>query len=346
VALEVPASPAGAGPPSDGSPGGDPDGGAPKQVIDDSAFAEPALRGDAAARAKVIRVVSGDVGMGQRLHEIWRSRELLKNLVRTEIKVKYKNSFLGIIWSMISPAMTPAIYFVVFQFIAKNGVPHFVIFLFAGLLPWNLFSVGVLTATGTVVANSGLVKKVSFPREILSLASIGSAGVFFFFQSLVMILFLVVLHSDPDWNFVALLPLALLALIVVSAGLAIFLSAVNVYLRDTQHLVEVLLTAWFWACPIVYVYQASIGDKLGPKGLTWVYFLNPITPIVLTFQRALYAKFTVINTVSHVPLHVLPPKGIGWYAGLDGAVRAVGLLLFFVALWIFGRLEGNFAEEL
>jgi len=124
----------------------------------------------------------------QRLREIWISRELLVYLVRTEIKVKYKNSVLGLVWSMIAPAMTLAIYFFVFQVVLGNRMPDFVIFLFAGLLLWNLFSLGVLTGTGVIVNNAGIVKKVSFPREILALAAVGSACVFFFFQSLVMII--------------------------------------------------------------------------------------------------------------------------------------------------------------
>jgi ABC-2 type transport system permease protein len=219
---------------------------------------------------KITRVVSPTISVPQRLREIWLSRELLVYLVRTEIKVKYKNSVLGLVWSMIAPAMTLAIYFIVFQYISKNGIPNFVIFLFSGLLLWNLFQVGVQTATGVVVNNAGIVKKVSFPREILALASIGSAMVFFFFQTMVMLIFLVVFHSAPAWQYLPLLPLALLAAIVLASGLAILLSAVNVYLRDTQHLIEVVLTAWFWACPIVYSFQNQLAQRLSVDGLTWV----------------------------------------------------------------------------
>ena len=112
---------------------------------------------------KITRVVTPTISVGQRLREIWISRELLVYLVRTEIKVKYKNSALGLVWSMIAPAMTLAIYFVVFQLVLGNRMPHFVIFLFAGLLVWNLFQLGVLTGTGVIVNNSAIVKKVAFP---------------------------------------------------------------------------------------------------------------------------------------------------------------------------------------
>jgi ABC-2 type transport system permease protein len=302
------------------------------------------------------RIVTPTISVWQRLREIWLSRELLIYLVRTEIKVKYKNSVLGLVWSMVAPAMSLAIYFVVFQIILGNKQPNFVIFLFAGLLLWNLFSLGVLTGTGVVVSNAGIVKKVSFPREILSLAAVGSACVFFFFQSIVLVIFMVVLHHGPDWAYLPVLLLALVAGIVLSSAIAVLLSAINVYLRDTQHLIEVILTAWFWACPIVYAYQQNIGNRLGPEGRTWIYFLNPMVPLILSFQRCIYADPTTYgHTVTHVGNHivtltqtyyVLPTKGMLWYVGLDLAVLFLSLCLFVIALAVFGRLEGNFAEEL
>ncbi len=311
-----------------------------------SVATDPSVR-DRPSRS-VTRVVTPTISVRKRLRELWLSRELLTYLVRTEIKVKYKNSVLGLVWSMVAPAMTLIIYYVVFQIVLGNHQPNFVIFLFAGLLLWNLFSLGVLTGTGVVVNNAGIVKKVSFPREILALASVGSACVFFFFQSIVMVIFMVALHQSPDWSYLPVLLLALVTGVVLAGAMAVLLSCINVYLRDTQHLIEVILTAWFWACPIVYAYQANIAEKLGPKGLTWVYFLNPMVPLVLSFQRCIYAHPTTYAVVNGVKTtyNVLPTKGMGWYVGLDLAVLAISLGLFLVALATFGRLEGNFAEEL
>ena len=332
---------------------------APEQrVADRSPMAAEAggLSARAARHGSNTRIVTPTVSVRQRLREIWLSRELLIYLVRTEIKVKYKNSVLGLVWSMVAPAMTLAIYYFVFQIILNNRQPNFVIFLFAGLLIWNLFSLGVLTGTGVVVNNAGIVKKVSFPREILSLAAVGSACVFFFFQSIVLVIVLVVLHHSPDWSYLPVLLLALVTGIVLASAIAVLLSSVNVYLRDTQHLIEVILTAWFWACPIVYAYQQYIGNKLGPKGLTWIYFLNPIVPLVLSFQRCIYALetayVTTTTTVNGQVVHatttyyVLPTKGMLWYVGLDLGVLVLSVILFLVAVAVFGRLEGNFAEEL
>jgi ABC-2 type transport system permease protein len=347
VALDVPARKPGTNPPDDGGGRG---AGRERAVADASPMAAEAA-GFSARQArghKVTRVVSPTISVPQRMREIWLSRELLIYLVRTEIKVKYKNSVLGLIWSMVAPAMTLAIYFVVFQVVLGNRQPNFVIFLFAGLLLWNLFSLGVLTGTGVIVNNAGIVKKVSFPREILALAAVGSACVFFFFQAIVMVLFMVVLKAGPDWSYLPLALLALFTSIVLAGAIAVLLSSINVYLRDTQHLIEVILTAWFWACPIVYAFQQQIGIRLGPKGLTWVYFLNPMTPLILTFQRLIYAHPTTYAVVKGVKttFYVLPTHGHFWYFALDLAVLAVAGVLFIFALAVFGRLEGNFAEEL
>jgi ABC-2 type transport system permease protein len=337
VALDVPAASSGADPRVD-----DP---VERRVADRSPqAAEAAGAGPRdSRRGSVTRIVTPTISVRKRLREIWLSRELLIYLVRTEIKVKYKNSVLGLVWSMIAPAMTLAIYFFVFSILLDNKMPNFVIYLFAGLLLWNLFSLGVLTGTGVVVNNAGIVKKVSFPREILALAAVGSACVFFFFQAIVMVIFMVILRAPPDPAYFPLLILALITGVILASGLAVLLSSINVYLRDTQHLIEVILTAWFWACPIVYSYQ-TVEAKLGPRHLTWIYLANPMTPLVLAFQRCLYNKPTaIINGVSTV---ILPQHGYLWYLMLVVIVLVGSLILFLVALATFGRLEGNFAEEL
>ena len=320
----------------------------PHRVADLSPMAEE-TPDERAGRVKVTRVVSAHINVLARLVEIWRSRELLIYLVRTEIKVKYKNSVLGLVWSMIAPAMTLAVYTVVFGVFLKNGIPKFVIFLFSGLLLWNFFQTGVIAATGVVVNNAGLVKKVSFPREILALAAIGSAGVFLFFQICVMAIFMLVLSNAPAWGLMWLLLVAFVPCVVLSAALALLLASINVYLRDTQHLIEVLVgAAWFWACPIVYSYQLTVAPKLAKHGITWLYFLNPMTPLVMTYQRVLYNKPGVVTltTVTHPKVELLPAWGPLTYVWMDAAVLGVGLVLFFVGMNVFGRLAGNFAEEL
>jgi ABC-2 type transport system permease protein len=294
-----------------------------------------------------ITVVNGKVQLGQRLKDLWRNRDLLILLTRTELKVKYKNSVLGYVWSMLNPALVLAIYFVVFKIIARNYQPNFAIWLFAGLLVWNLFNGAANAATTVVVGKAGIVKKVAFPRELLALSVVGVAMVMFAIQVVVLILALLLFGITPDFTYVALLPLALVALIVFTGAVSIFLSAVNVYLRDTQHLTEVLLMAWFWGTPIVYTFGQISGQLAKYPGLLWLkylYLANPVTPITMTFQRAIYGQtqYSHAGTV----YHILPNWGPSSYAGLLGIVLAASTVLFLLALLVFGRLEGNFAEEL
>src|SRR5438132_1709795 len=223
-------------------------------------------------------------------------------VVRKELQVKYKNSVVGVGWSMVNPAMTLGVYYFVFQIVLKNGIPGFAVYLLCGLLVWNLFSTALPSATGAVVGNAAIVKKVAFPREILALASVGASLQFFFYQAVVMVLALVVFRFVPSLSYLPLLAPALLALLMLTAALGIFLAAMNVYFRDIQHLLEVVMTAWFWATPIVYTYR-NIADRLGSHA--WVFRLNPITPIVLTFQRALYNRISPLSTTSKTAKHVV-----------------------------------------
>lgn len=284
------------------------------------------------------RVISSRVSVRRRLVDIWRYRELLIGLVRKELKVKYKNSILGFFWSMLNPALYLVVFYVVFQLVLKAGIPNFAIFLLSGLLVWNLFSTGLGGATGAIVANAAIVKKVSFPREILVMASVGASLVHFVLQGTVMVAALVVLRYTPSPGYLLLVPVALFALLLFTCALGILLSGINVYLRDTQHLLDLALLAWFWATPIVYQYRL-VADRLGDE--IWLYRLNPITPIVLTFQRAIYARVEP-NGMPILPAGV----NANWYIGHLLVVLALSAALFVFALAVFGRLEGNFAEEL
>lgn len=293
-----------------------------------------------------LRVVSARVGLVQRLKNLWSRRDLLANLITSDIRIQYKGSVLGIVWSMLSPAFTLGIYFLVFSIFLKNGIPNFVIYLFSGLVVWNLFFNGVISATSVIVDRAGLVKKVSFPREILPLSNVGSAVVYFLIQLVVLLLFLAALGHAPDWSFFAVLPVSFLALYFFTAAIGVVMSSLTVYLRDLKHLTAVGLQLWFYLTPVVYSYTNSLADSLHHHGLTAVYFSNPITLIVMTFQRTFYASTTVLSTVTHQPLHVLPSWSLVTYLTANAECLGAAVLLFLGALSLFGRLEGNFESEL
>ena len=280
----------------------------------------------------------------RRAKEVWRYRELLGNLVRKELKVKYKNSALGFVWSLLNPALYLVVFYVVFQLVLKAGIPNFAIFLLAGLLPWNLFSTSLGAACQSIVGNASLVGKVWFPREILPLAAVGAALVHFFLQASVLVAALVVFRYAPDPAYIPVALLALVVLVVLAGALGIGLSALNVPMRDTSHLLELALLAWFWVTPIVYQYQA-LGDRLGEWAL-----LNPLTPVVLAFQRAIYGEHQVeaggSSRLGTTTTAILPDESVLWYLRNVAVLGVISVLLLLGALWLFGRLEGDFAEEL
>ena len=204
----------------------------------------------------------------QRVAHLWQYRELIGNLTRKELKVKYKNSVLGFLWSLLNPLMYLLVFSLVFNIISEVPVPYYGIFFLSGLLAWNLFSTALGEGTSSIVSNAQLVTKVWFPREALVLASVFTALVHFALQAVVLLGALIAFQRIPDPQFIPVLILALVVTLVLSTALAIGLSAINVYLRDTQHLLEVLLLAWFWLSAIAYPYgqigisDAGIGQKL------------------------------------------------------------------------------------
>ncbi len=284
-----------------------------------------------------------------RLRHVWRYRELLANLVRKELKVKYKNSILGFVWSLLNPALQIVVFSFVFGVLFKTGMPMFAIFMICGLLPWTFYTNAVSGGTGSVVGNSQLVNKVWFPREILPLASVGAAMVHWFLQSIVLVIALLVVQNSPDFAYLWLLVPAILVLVTFSSAMGIMLGAVNVYLRDTQHLLELVLLAWFWATPIVWGYP-QLSTKLAEHGINPnLGLLNPITPIVLTFQRALYHKwvFNGVQTRNGYAVNgAVPPGSPLWYLRNLVLVGIGAVLLLWFALWLFGRLEDNFGQEI
>jgi ABC-type polysaccharide/polyol phosphate export permease len=294
-----------------------------------------------------VRVVSARVVLSTRLRNLWARRELLLGLITSDIRIKYKNSTLGLFWSMVSPAFTLGVYFLVFSVFLKNGYPNFVIYLFSGLVVWNMFQNSITTATGVIVDRAALVKKVSFPREILALSNVGASVGSFVVQLFVLIVFVSGVEHAPAWKFMLILPISFVSLFLFTAALAIVMSAVNVYLRDMKHLMEVLLQLWFWMTPIVYSYEHAIAPHLQSRGLSWIYFLNPITLIVVTFQRVFYVNTIVHSTIAPFPIiDVLPTWSFEKFLILNLVLLGFTIVAFFVAEAIFGRLEGEFESVL
>jgi ABC-2 type transport system permease protein len=312
-------------------------------------------------------VVAPERSVTSHLASLWSYRELLGNLVRKELKVRYKGSSLGFLWSLLNPAMYLVVFYVAFQLVLGAGIPSFAIFILTGLLAWNFFSIASGASVNAIVGNASLVNKVYFPREILPLASVGANLVHFALQAAVLALAVIGVEiyklaaspsaaslerlPDVDVAYLWLIVPAVIALVLLTSAFAVFLSCVNVYARDTQHLLELALLAWFWMTPIIYPWGLQ-GNKLVEYGYpSWITLLNPITPIVLAFQRALYGIVEVEGEVlgvrgeSLTTLQLPPDSPLWYFRNLAIVIVAAGVLLG-LALKLFIRLEADFAEEL
>lgn len=282
--------------------------------------------------------------VGRRARVLLAHREILLNLVRKELKVKYTASVLGAVWSLLNPL----VYLAVFTFVAKvlgAGIPDFPVYLLSGLLAWNLFSSSLTSGAQSVLDNSNLVKKVAFPHEILPLASVGVALVDFVLQSAVLLVYILAFYG-LHWPELALWPLAFVALLVLSVALALWLAAMNVRYRDVGHLLNIGLVVWFWATPIVYAsYQAKhlaeSGEWFGISRFAF-FLLNPMTGVVEGFHRALYA---VVQPPGQ-PSPVLFDVSLAWVAGLLALVLVASLVGLRLAWGYFFNRSGDFAEEL
>jgi ABC-2 type transport system permease protein len=286
-----------------------------------------------------------------RLREIASYREILANLVRKELKVKYTASVLGAVWSLLNPI----VFLAVFTFVVRvlgNATPHYPVFLLSGLLAWNLFSTALSNGTRAVIDNASLVKKVAFPREILPLATIGVALVDFVLQSAVLLLFMLVTGYGFHLPVLVLYPMSFVALCVFTTALVFWASALNVRYRDVGHLVGLALLVWFWATPIVYpgalVQEKLAGETVLGVDLWNAFLLNPLADIVFGFQRALYATVSPEATVDGVtqPVPVLPDVSVAWLVGVLAVVIGASVVLLYLAWRLFFRRSGDFAEEL
>lgn len=278
----------------------------------------------------------------QRMANVWRYRELLVNLTRKELKVKYKTSVLGFLWTLLNPIMYLVIFSIVFGVIFQSGIHNFALYMMAGLLPWNFFVTSLTGGTIAITGQSALVTKVWFPREVLALATVGANLVHFFLQALVLLAALLVFRQVPSASYSVLLLPAMVDMLLLSAALAIAFSAFNVYLRDMTHLVELLTMAWFWLTPIVYgspqVLQ-KVREHFSHPDI--VILLNPVAPIVLAFQRVLFN-----SQFGDKPPAALPDSSFWWYLRNLGIVMALSAVLLWIALMWFSRLEDNLAEEI
>lgn len=253
--------------------------------------------------------------------ELWAYRELFFFLVWRDVKVRYKQTFLGAAWAIIQPVMTMVVFSIFFGKLGKipsDGVPY-PIFSFAALVPWVLFSNGLTQATGSLVGSSNLIKKVYFPRLIIPVASVLSGVVDFLLAFGVLLVLMLYFGIFPTVN-ILWLPVFLIMTVVASLAVSLWLSALNVEYRDIKYTLPFLSQIWLFATPIAY------SSSLLSEPWRTIYGLNPMVGVVEGFRWALLGTDTQPGAMAAVSL-------------------AASLILLVSGAYYFRRMEKTFADR-
>ncbi len=255
-----------------------------------------------------------------RLKEIYSYRELLKTSIKKEIRGKYKGSFLGVLWSFINPLLMVLVYAIVFPFIMRSSMPHYLQFLITGIIPWTFFTTTLVQGVGTIKNNAGILKKVYFPREILPLSVVTSEAVNFIISTIIILAF-VLGYGMGLSKFIIFYPLVLIVQYLLLIGISFIVSSVTVYFRDLQHFIGVILQLLFYAAPIVYSPNSI------PLEYQWILKYNPMTYIINAYRNIFYYQ----TAVELKPLFIL---------------IAISAIACIIAYCIFNKLQKGFAEQL
>jgi lipopolysaccharide transport system permease protein len=254
--------------------------------------------------------------------ELWEYRELLYFLIWRDLKVRYKQTALGVGWAVIQPVVAMVIFSLIFGRFAKlpsEGLPY-PVFVYAGLLPWNYFAASLSGASGSIVGNTNLITKVFFPRLLIPLGSVATPAVDFFIALLVLVGLMFGYGISPDWHLV-FLPFFLLMALLTSLGIGLWLATVNVRYRDVPYVIPFMTQIWMYASPIIYPVT------LLPSKWQWVLSLNPLTGVIEGF------RWSLLGQQRPALLVLLVSAGVGVALTVSG-------------LAYFRRVERGFADIL
>lgn len=253
------------------------------------------------------------------LKELWAYRELLWVLTARDIKVRYKQTVLGIVWAVIQPVMIMIVFSIFFGRLAKvpsEGYPY-PVFVYAGLLPWTFFANAISQSSNSVISSTNLITKVYFPRLIIPLSSIG-AGIVDFLISTLILLLLMLYYGIPFTSNLLYAPLLLLAVIFIALGFGAWLAAMNVSFRDFRYVVPFMIQIWLFITPVIYPVTMI------PEKWQWLYYLNPMAGLIEGFRSAFLGK----------PLDLTGP----------GISFAVATVCFIIGIMYFKKVERRFAD--
>ena len=245
--------------------------------------------------------------------------EFLKSNVKKDIRGKYKGSFLGVLWSFINPLLSVLVYAIVFPYIMRIKVENYLIYLITGIIPWTFFTSAINTGIISILSNADIIKKVYFPRIILPISSVTSALVNFFISCIIILAFCIFggvgISASLLW-----LPLVALIQYVMLLGFTFILSAIEMYMRDIEHIVNFVLAMAFYATPILYT------PDIFPDNLSWILKINPMAYLV--------------NAYRDIFLYHQNPSLYGLIV-----VGVFSVAIFIIGYIVFERLQKGFAEE-
>lgn len=278
-------------------------------------------------------------GSGRGLLDVFGDRFLLKLLVRKEIKVRYRGSVLGLLWSYVKPLVQFLIYFVALGIFLdlQRGTPNFAIYLFAGIVLVNFFSECLSNATRSIVDNRDLIRKIYLPRELFPVATVWVSAAHFLPQLLVLVGACLIVGWTPSILQVAAAVLIFLMVAVLATGLGLIFGAINVYFRDSENIVDMIVMVVTWASPVLYVWT-MVEDVMG--SWFWVYQLNPMTVAVEVFHWVFWEPTL---TAEQLVIETIPPGLLTLW--LPTAMM-ISLGLLFLGQLTFRRLAVHFAQEL
>ena len=251
---------------------------------------------------------------------LYEYRELLKTSISKDIRGKYKNSVLGIIWSFLNPLLQIAVYAIVFPLIMKSNLPNYTVFLCCGLIPWNFFSSAISRTSFTMIENGNIIKKVYFPRQILPLSVVTCEAVNFVISTIIILAF-VLGYGMGISKFIIFYPLVLLVQYLLLVGISFVVSSVTVYFRDLQHFIGIVLQLLFYATPIVYASNTI------PENFQWILKFNPMTYVINGYRDIFYYQ----QTPDLLSLAI---------------VLGISIVTCLVGYMIFNKLQKRFAEEI
>lgn len=259
--------------------------------------------------------------MINRVKEIYAYRDMIKNLVKRDLRGKYKGSALGFLWTFISPLCQIIVYTIVFSIIVRNNLENFYVYMIVGMIPWLFFDMSLRNGAGCVRYQGDMIKKIYFPREVLPITCVTSNFVNMLLCFIIVFAVLFISGTGVSVKALIYLPVIMLIEYVMALGFALIVSAGTVYFRDLEYIVSVLLMGWIYLTPIMYTFD-FLPDVIKP-----IFRLNPMTGIIESYHKVLYWKELPFDT------------GIRYSAVFAIIILIVGEL-------VFNKVQDNFAEEL